>query len=181
MKLNKFLLSSAFAVMAFSTVVNAAPTITFEGEVTDQTCTPSINGQDNAIVLLPTVPSSELATVGDVTGLTPFTISVAKCTADATNALNITTKFLGRNVKNGNLVNTALTPTAATNVALQLTTDEKGETPVVLDGVTPVAGLVVEKGQTSGEHTFGVRYIAVDGAATAGKVTSIAEYTLSYL
>ncbi len=180
MKLNKILLSGAFAVMTFSTVVNAAPTITFQGEVTDQTCKATINGESNSTVLLPTVPSSELAATGKTTGQTPFTISITGC-AVSTGDLSIKTKFLGRAVVNGNMKNTASGANVAKNVALQLTTDAAGTAPVNLVNVTEVKGLVVKKGETQAEYTFGVRYIAVDGAATAGKVTSVAEYTLGYL
>ena len=181
MKLNKILLSGAFAVMTFSTVVNAAPTITFEGEVTEQTCKATINGESNSTVLLPTVPSSELAATGDKAGQTPFTISIKDCAVSNTGDLSIKTKFLGRAVVNGNMKNTASGANAAKNVALQLTTDAAGTAPVNLVNVTEVDGLVVKKGETQAEYTFGVRYIAVDGAATAGKVSSVAEYTLGYL
>lgn len=43
----------AAIALPFSTM--AAPTVTFQGEVTDQTCSVNINGQTNSVVLLPTV------------------------------------------------------------------------------------------------------------------------------
>lgn len=179
MQLNKIFPFGVLTAMTFSTFVHATPTITFEGEVAAQTCVPSINGQENAIVLLPVVPAADLATAGATTGLTPFTISIKDCAVSTTDAMNISTRFLGQGVVAGNLANTAVTNPAA-NVSLQLTTTAAGTTPIILNGVTAVEGLVLPVNESATEHTFGVQYIA-DGAATAGKVTGVAEYTLSYL
>ena len=156
----------------------AAPTVTFQGEVTDQTCKATINGQTDSTVLLPTVPATELASSGATTGLTPFSISVEDCSIDTADA-EISTKFLGHNVTaSGNLGNIA-TENPANNVSIQLTANADGTNPVTLNGITPVSGLVLEAGQTSATHQFGAKYYAED-AATAGAVTAVAEYTLSY-
>ena len=156
----------------------AAPTVTFQGEVTDQTCKATINGQTDSTVLLPTVPATELASSGATTGLTPFSISVEDCSIDTADA-EISTKFLGHNVTaSGNLGNIA-TDNPANNVSIQLTANADGTNPVTLNGITPVSGLVLEAGQTSATHQFGAKYYAED-AATAGAVTAVAEYTLSY-
>ncbi|MDP0573572.1 type 1 fimbrial protein, partial [Klebsiella pneumoniae] len=37
----------------------ATPTVTFQGEVTDQTCSVSINGQTSSVVMLPTVATTD--------------------------------------------------------------------------------------------------------------------------
>ena len=176
MKMNKLLLASV--PLMFSAAVFAAPTVTFQGEVTDQTCKATINGQSDSTVLLPTVPVSELNAEGMTTGLTPFTISVQDCQT-ATTDLQIATKFLGHNVTQlGNLGNIA-TANPANNVAIQLTANADGLNPVKLNGITTVPGLVLEAGATSATHQFGAQYYA-EGAATAGEVTAVAEYTLSY-
>ena len=178
MKLKTLLFATSCTVLC-STAAMATPIVTFQGEVTSQTCEPSIAGDTNATVLLPTVPSSALSAAGNTTGLTPFTIKVENCQVDTTD-INIGTKFLGHNVTAaGNLGNLA-TVNAATNVAIQLTTDDTGATPVVLNGVTNVPGLTLIKGESSAEHNFGAQYIAEGAAATAGAVTAVAEYTLSY-
>lgn len=159
-------------------LAQATPQVTFQGEVTAQTCQPSINGESNGIVLLPTVPTSELSASGSTTGLTPFTISISDCTVDTTD-LKIGTKFVGHSVTStGNLGNIA-TNNPAENVSIQLTQDAAGTTPVVLNGVTTVEGLTLKAGETSATHQFGARYYAED-AVTAGPVTAVAEYTLSY-
>ncbi|WP_456049174.1 fimbrial protein [Acinetobacter stercoris] len=158
----------------------ATPQVTFQGEVTTQTCQASINGESNGTVLLPTVSADQLATAGATTGLTPFTISVSGCTANPTDDLKISTKFLGHNTtQSGNLGNLAANDIAAKNVSIQLTTDSSGSVPVQLNGVTSVEGLVLNKGETTASHQFAARYFAED-AVTAGAVTAVAEYTLSY-
>ena len=177
MKLNKTFLTVIIG-LAIPMTSFAAPTVTFQGEVTSQTCKGIINGDTNSMVLLPTVPASELSSAGMKTGLTPFTISVSDCQVDTTD-VDITTNFLGHNVTTtGNLGNLA-TANPAENVSIQLTTNAAGNTPVVLNGITPVKGLVLATGQTSASHQFGAQYYAED-AATAGAVTAVAEYTLSY-
>lgn len=177
MKLNKLILVASLS-LALPVVALAAPTVTFQGEVTDQTCKASINGQTDSTVLLPTVPSAELSAAGMKTGLTPFSISVEDCQVDTAD-VEIATKFLGHNVTaTGNLGNIA-EANAAQNVSIQLTTDAAGQTPVKLNGVTAVNGLVLNAGETSATHQFGAQYYAED-AATAGAVTAVAEYTLSY-
>jgi len=168
------------AMAALPGVVFAAPTVTFQGEVTDQTCTVSINGETDGVVLLPTVSTAELAGGGDTAGLTPFTITLTGCTAPAGSDLNVTTNFLGHDVTaGGNLGNSAAG--GATNVAIQLTEEAAGTTPIVLNGITAVDGLVVLEGETTASYEFGAQYISEAGSATAGAVTAVVEYTISYL
>ena len=177
MKLTKLIMATTLS-LALPVAAMAAPTVTFQGEVTDQTCKATINGQTDSTVLLPTVPATELASSGATTGLTPFSISVEDCSIDTADA-EISTKFLGHNVTaSGNLGNIA-TDNPANNVSIQLTANADGTNPVTLNGITPVSGLVLEAGQTSATHQFGAKYYAED-AATAGAVTAVAEYTLSY-
>lgn len=177
MKIPAFVL----AVSLLPAVALAAPTVTFQGNVTAQTCQATINGETGSIVLMPTVAVGDLSGVGSTTGLTPFTISVSGCQAPAGANLNITTNFLGHNTTAaGNLGNSA-TNSPASNVAIQLTSDASGTTPIVLNGVTPVSGLVLQDGQTSASYQFAARYISEAGSAGAGAVTAVAEYTLGYL
>ncbi|WP_273818499.1 fimbrial protein [Providencia rettgeri] len=167
--------------VGISSLAIAAPQVTFMGEVTAQTCQPQINGETDSIILLPTVRSSELNTVGSKTGLTPFTINLTNCTAPTDSDLNIKTVFLGHNVTaKGNLGNIA-DSNAATNVELQLLDSEAGTNPIVLSGPTSVSGLVLKQGQTSADYKFAVQYFSEEGSATAGKVKGIVEYTVSYL
>ncbi len=162
----------------------AAPTVTFQGEVTDQTCSVNINGQTNSVVMLPTVSTSDFGTKlanGQKAGLTPFTVSISGCTAPAAD-LNIKTKFLGYDVdaSSGVLGNRA-TADAAVGYGIQLTASSDGTNPVVLSGATSVDGLVLKASETSASHDFGAQYYVVDAtSAQPGKITAVAEYTLSY-
>lgn len=83
----------AAIALPFSTM--AAPTVTFQGEVTDQTCSVNINGQTNSVVLLPTVAMADFGATladGQSAGQTPFTVSVSNCRAPtgADRAINTT-------------------------------------------------------------------------------------------
>lgn len=172
--------TALFTAIAFTFPISvfANTTLTFQGEVTSQTCKATINGQTNSTILLPTVSTAELSTAGAKAGLTPFTINIADCQSDAAD-LNVTTKFLGHNVtSNGNLGNTATT-NPAQNLAIQLTADAGGSTPIVLNGVTSATGLVLSANETTATHQFAAQYYA-EGPVTAGSITAIVEYTLSY-
>ncbi|MEF0731625.1 type 1 fimbrial protein, partial [Citrobacter freundii] len=69
----------------------------------------------------------------------------------------------------------------AQNVELQLLTDSAGTTPIDLRTGTPVAGITVAAGNTSGEHDFAVQYFSPNGGATAGTVVGTVQYAISYL
>ncbi|WP_338726327.1 fimbrial protein [Shewanella baltica] len=170
--LSILVLSALFGVNA-----QANNTITFLGEVSDQTCEVAINGNAaNPTVLLPTVSTAELATAGAVAGETPFTISVSGCTVNATKALPIKTVFVANNVTaGGNLGNTG----TATNVALQIL-DSVGGTGVNLTTGSTVDGLNIAAGANSASHDFAVQYISEAGSATAGRVVSAVQYAISY-
>ena len=162
----------------------ATPTVTFQGEVTDQTCKVEINGQSNSVVMLPTVSTKdfgETLTKGQIAGVTPFTVSVADCTAPAAD-LNIKTVFMGYEVDSatGVLGNRA-TENKAEGYGIQLSQTADGSKPIKLNGPTPVEGLVLAKDATGASIDFSAQYYVIDAAtAKAGKITAVAEYTLSY-
>lgn len=171
-------LSALVLTALFGANAHANNTITFLGEVSDQTCEVAVNGNaTNPVVLLPTVSTADLASVGAVAGETPFTLSVSGCTVNATDALPIKTVFVANNVTaSGNLVNTG----TATNVALQIL-DSVGGTGVNLTTVNTVDGLNVAAGASSASHDFAVQYISEAGTATAGTVVGVVQYAISYL
>ncbi|EEU9599667.1 TPA: fimbrial protein [Escherichia albertii] len=181
MKLTLRRLVTATAILTLPCFALAAPTIQFQGEVTDQTCNVNINGDTNSVVLLPTVKTSDLATNGESTGITPFTITLSNCSG-ITSTKTVTTNFLGHSVitPSGILGNTA-TGSAAKNVGIQLLeTADADPTAINLSGVTTAASTItLTSGENSGSHIFGARYYAT-GVASAGKVTAVAEYTVSY-
>ncbi|HHD7490236.1 TPA: fimbrial protein [Klebsiella oxytoca] len=162
----------------------ATPTVTFQGEVTDQTCSVSINGQTSPVVMLPTVATTDFGPTlanGQTAGLTPFTVSISDCTAPATD-INIATKFLGYDVDTGSgVLGNRATSDAAVGFGIQLTASSDGSNPVVLSGPTAVNGLVLKATKTEASYEFGARYYVVKATgANPGKITSVAEYTLSY-
>ena len=181
MKLTLKKIATLATVMALPCFAIAAPTVQFQGEVTDQTCEVNINGETNSTVLLPTVSMSELKESGAKAGITPFTITLSNC-GEVTTEKTITTNFLGHNVTSGVLGNTAEAgENSASNVGIQLLeTDTTGKDAIVLSGVTPSATtMTLAANASSVSHTFGAQYYAL-GTATAGKVTAVAEYTVSY-
>lgn len=181
-QLKKIVAILALGVLPCS--VFATPTVTFEGEVTDQTCSVNINGQTNSVVMLPTVATTDFGATlanGQKAGLTPFTVAISGCTAPTTD-LNINTKFMGYDVdaSTGVLGNRATTD-AAVGYGVQLTGSSDGTNPVTLSGPTNVSGLVLKKDETSASYDFGAQYYVINATgAQPGKITAVAEYTLSY-
>lgn len=169
------------AIAALPGAALAAPTITFQGEVSDQTCKVSVNGDTNSVVLLETVNLADFTANGAVGGETTFTVSVSDCERPSVNT-PINVNFLGYDVdqNSGVMGNRAAEATAAKGFGIQLL-DASGGGAVMLDGVTSVAGLELASGDDTASHDFAAQYYLIDSTiATAGAVTSVAEYTLSY-
>ncbi|OFC63220.1 fimbrial protein [Candidatus Erwinia dacicola] len=176
------------AAMMMSASAFSASTVTFQGEVTAQTCSISINSTTNAIVMMPTIPLSALYTasttttaVGNSEGLTPFTISVTGCISSAS-ALTMYPEFLGTSVDTTTfaLGNTATTD-AATGVGIALYSDATGTSQIDLNGVTRGAAMTLAANATSASATYSAKYMATSTTTTAGKVIGVAQYTINYL
>ncbi|WP_345842219.1 fimbrial protein [Shewanella algae] len=174
-------LTLAFAVsgalLGSSAAMAAGPnSITFQGEVTAETCEVTINGNAaNPVVLLPTVSEADLTAAGATAGETLFTLGVTGCSGAS--AISTTTKFVGNNVDtDGNLANTG----TATNVALQLL-DAPGGAAIDLNTDVAVTGVALAAGETEGSVDYAVQYISVAGGATAGTVAGSVQYAISYL
>jgi len=178
MKRQTHILLAATVLAAAPALSMAAGTITFKGNVTNQTCTVSVDNQPSPQVDLPEVSVNQLTAAGMTAGLKEFEVTVSGCTGHTT-ALNISTVFSGDAIQNGALKN-QLTD-GAQNVALQLLRDNtQSQTSVIdLNGTTSIPGLIVEAGQPSGSKIFAVRYLAT-GAATAGAVQSVVNYDITY-
>nr|WP_312978487.1 fimbrial protein [Atlantibacter sp.] len=163
---------------ACSVMADSANTITFRGEVTEQTCSVTVNGSAaRPVVLLPTVNKSELSDPADTAGLTTFTMGVSGCTTGPSD-MQLKTLFIGTNVTaSGNLANTG----DAQNVELQLMTDSTASMAIDLRAMQAVDGIVLRAGETAGEHDFAVQYFTPTGSATAGTVVSAVQYAISYL
>lgn len=173
-------LISIGALIAVSTISMSAAasdnTITFQGEVADNTCQVTVNGNAaSPVVLLPTVSVADFAQTGDVAGETSFTISVAGCAASGSD-VGLQTVFVPNGLSGDNMANNG----TATGVSLQLL-DAPGGAPVALvNGENAVPGLNLVAGETSASHDFAVQYHADEAIVAPGSVTSAVQYSVSY-
>lgn len=175
-KLSLALAASGLLLGSTAAMAAGPNTITFMGEVSDQTCEVEINGNAaNPVVLLPTATTAELTAAGSTAKETVFTLGVTGC--DGT-AFTSKTVFVGNTVDaNGNLTNVAAS--GAANVALQLLDAPSGAA-IDLNTSTPVAGVTLAAGETEGTVDYAVQYISVAGGATAGPVLGSVQYAVSY-
>jgi len=170
--------------LAGSAAHAALNTITFEGEVAAQTCKADINGETDAVVMLPVVSAQALNSGEKKAGLTPFTMTLTGCTAkDSDTAIKV--KFQALKVSAGkNLANTADT-SPAQNVAVLVTENKDGASPITFENnATATTGEVfkLEANKETTSHTFAAQYINdSDQNAVAGAVKATVSYTLSYL
>ncbi len=169
-------MSVLFTSQAFALSDN---TMSFQGEVTSETCSVTINGNSaKPLVLLPSVNATALATAGQTAGQATFDIGVSGCTGSTDAATKVSSVFVGNSVSTtGDLSNVATTD-AATNVNIQIL-DTKStaidfSSPFVADG-----DLTIAAGETSASATYTAQYVAT-GQATAGAVESTMQYAVSY-
>ncbi|MGQ8773425.1 fimbrial protein [Serratia sp. NA_112.1] len=184
MKISKL---SAVLALAVSTVgissfaAQAADgTITFNGKVTDQTCTISTPGGKDFTVTLPTVSASTLATQNSTAGRTPFAINLTQCSRG-----QVATYFEpGATVdfNSGRLNNQARTD-AATNVQIQLLGSNNQFLPILAAGANGAQQnsqwVTVANDAGSANLNYYAEYFATS-AAGAGDVTSSVQYTIIY-
>ncbi|WP_421569531.1 fimbrial protein [Stenotrophomonas sp. PD6] len=168
-------LASVLSAPAF-----AANTITFSGEVTDQTCAAVVNGGTDPVVVLDSVPLTDLnGAVGKSAGESAFTLTLTGCAASVVDE-HFTTLFQATNpTAGGNLTNTAAS--GASGVALQLLDGVAG-TPVNLAGGAAVSAgdIVLTAAQTSASHDYAVQYISEAATVTPGPVLGSVTYTIRY-
>ncbi|CAD5109399.1 fimbrial protein [Zestomonas carbonaria] len=176
--------AKALAVAAIITVPGialAANTITFNGEVTDQTCQAVVNGSTDPTVVLESVPASALnGGVGRTTGETTFTLQLTGCSAPSGADEHFTTLFQATNpTGSGHLANTAAS--GATGVALQLLDAPAGNPVNLAGGAAVEAGdIVLADGQTETTYDYAVQYVSEAATVTPGPVLSSVTYTLRY-
>lgn len=168
------------ALIAFSSaaMADSANTVQFKGEVSTQTCTVNINGDEvRPVVLLRTVAASKLATKGATAEETNFTVNVTGCTSAASDT-RIKTVFAGNNATtNGNLGNTG----DATKVSIQLL-DSDGTTPLsfAAGSTTTTSAMTLATGATSTSQELTARYYAEEAGVTAGSVNATAQFAITY-
>ena len=176
MTLNRAFLSALMASALFSTNALASDnTITFMGEVSDETCSISVNGSDaSPVVLLPTVTATEL-NANQVAGATTFDVGVSNCTGSSS-GVQISTVFVGNNISSatGNLGSTG----SATNVEIQILDTSDAEIDF-RSAFTGTGDLSLAANQTSASATYKALYYSA-GAATTGTVLASLQYAVSY-
>ncbi|MEI2266795.1 fimbrial protein [Erwinia sp. CGal63] len=177
MNMKKTLISTLSAIAAL-TAFNASAsdgTITFNGEVINQTCEVNPAGSSDFTVDLPAVATSQLATAGTTAGETPFTIDLANCdlTKDGAYAFfeaGGTVDENGRLINNGNATNVALELVDVNNKVIKAGDAQQAD--------SSSAAVIDANGNASLSYT--ARYYAT-GAATAGTVTTSVTYSIAYL
>ncbi|WP_322074886.1 fimbrial protein [Burkholderia cepacia] len=174
------------AALASQVVFAADGVISFTGAVTAQTCTIDGNGTGakNFTVALPAVSASALTSAGQTAGLTPFNISLTKCTPVGSDAGAI--KAVEAHFEMGPLVNPESGNLSldqikgvANNVEIQLLNSD-GKTAVNLGttGVTNVPAVPVGA-DGNAKLQFYAQYRAT-GVASAGSANSSVMYTIVY-
>ncbi|HDC4524625.1 fimbrial protein (plasmid) [Enterobacter kobei] len=154
-------------------------TITFNGELTANTCDVAIDGQSaDATVVLPTVGTNQLDTAAKTAGETGFMIGLNGCAG----VLNTASAFFepGASVDSvtGRLKNMNGT---ATNVSLQLVDASSPSKTVIQAGSQNQVTATTYKDVSSGSVSlpYNVRYYA-EGPASAGTVVSNVVYSIQY-
>ncbi|MCD9085942.1 fimbrial protein [Stenotrophomonas sp. SY1] len=176
---NVTLLAVLMATVAPLAAHAADGTITFTGNVTDQTCTVSSSGGNATFTVnLPTVSRTSLAAAGATAGQTPFAINLSQCSAG-----NVATYFepgASVDLSSGRLNNQAAS--GAGNVQIQLLGDNNQFLPVLAAGTGVAQGnsqWVSVAADGSANLNYSAEYYAT-GAATAGDVSTQVNYTIIY-
>ena len=177
-KIKKRFVALAIGTGLVSCIANSASdnTINFQGEVTDQTCSVTVNGNTTApVVLMPTVSTSDLSASGETAGQTTFTMGLTGCTANTSASTTVSTVFVGNNVSSaGNLGNTG----TASNVDVQIL-DTANTVIDLTDGYTASGDLTLATDATESSADYTAQYYAT-GASTAGTVAASLQYAVTY-
>lgn len=162
-------------------------TITFNGKITDITCTVQVNGGSaSSTVTLPTVSTTALKAINNTAGVTPFTVSLDGCQQNQTPYTGTTAKATvffepGASIDTaaGTLKNMATN--GAKLVDLQVLDGGVNGTPIHLGDAAQLTSnapvIIAKTGATT--IPYAVRYHAT-GATTAGAVTSSVVYDVVY-
>lgn len=177
----KLTLIGAVVASAVAGPALAANTISFSGEVTDQTCSAVINGSSDPVIILDSVSQADLnGAVGMFAGESAFTLSLTGCAAPSGSDQHFTTLFQAPNpTTSGNLTNTA--SAGASGVALQLLDAPGGARVDLAGGAAVSAGdIVLADGQTAVNYDYAVQYISEAATVTPGPVLGSVTYTVRY-
>ena len=175
------LFTAMAAALGATTVAKAASTgtITFNGELTANTCDVKVDGQNaDATVVLPTIGVNQLDAATKTAGETGFVLSLTNCSGTLTTASAFIQAGSSVDSVTGRLKNMSGT---ATNVSLQLLDASSPSRAVIQAGNQNQVTGTTYKDVSSGSANlpYAVRYYA-DGATTAGTVVSNVVYSLQY-
>lgn len=198
--MKKILLATAVSSLLIASAAQAADTavsggqVNFYGQVTDVSCTVSVDGQgSNASVYLAPISKSEFTTGTKDTLLRakPFTIDVSNCTPAAAEGQTKTigVEWIGGNLltgaSNGYLAN-QLEANGAENVQFGLSTTGTSSGDIIIPGDSSQSKATAQKitgndGSDVSRFTYYVGYITSNPTSvTAGQVASYATYQITY-
>lgn len=194
MKMNKYLLATAVSLALGSAAVQAADgTITFNGTVTASACTAiaSVTADSvatgspiSATLTLPPVTATTLnAASGTYAGQTPFSIQLTGCeaTASLNNVRALFTTAAAASSDAYVMANTAAaTPAANVGIAIM---QANGTTQIdVNGGPARDPGLALPAISSPGPVTLNYQaaYKSLSTGVTAGNVTGVADFVISY-
>lgn len=179
----KKLTIAASLIAVFGTVGMAQAastgTITFNGELTANTCDVTIDGQPtDATVILPTVSVNQLEAAGRTAGASTFSMELSNCAGSLPTASAFFEAGVSVDSVTGRLLN--LSGTAA-NVSLQLLDGSSPAQEVIKVGSQDQITGTTYKDISGGSATlpYIVRYFA-EAPTTAGTVVSNVVYSIQY-
>ncbi|MBL5825928.1 fimbrial protein [Serratia fonticola] len=179
--MNKLVVAgSVVAALAAINVANASDgTITFNGNLTANTCDVVVDGQtSNATIVLPTVSTKQLATAATTAGRTGFVMALKNCTGSLKTASAYFEAGVSVDPISGRLKN--MTGTAS-NVALQLRDGTSSSMATIQAGNANqiLNASYVDVSTGTANLPYAVEYYAL-GATTAGTVVSNVVYSIQY-
>lgn len=175
------IVASLIAVFGTVGMAQAASTgtITFNGELTANTCDVVVDGQQaDATVILPTVSTSQLQIATRTAGDTGFVMALSNCAGTLETASAFFQAGASVDAVTGRLLNTT---GGATNVSLQLLDASSPNQAVIKAGSQDQVTAMTYQSVTSGSATlpYIVRYYA-EAPTTAGTVVSNVVYSIQY-
>ena len=173
----------ALAVLVAATATSAAMasdgTINFNGELKAETCVVAVNGDGvtGTVVTLPTLPTSVLASTGQVAGQTGFNIQLSQCSAALKTAAAYFEAGSTVDPLTGNLRNSG----GAGNVQLQLVDATNGNAIKAGDigQVASTSRVDIDAASLTADLPYAVQYFA-ESATAPGTVISSVTYSINY-
>jgi len=178
-KMKKKLLGSIIALTVSAVALPAMAgvgTITINGKLTQSTCTVNVNGgTPDAVITLPQLSTSELATAGTTAGETAFTMNLTNCDPAEGSVRAYFEHGPTVDATSGRLNNT--NAAGAKNVQVELLDSKSNSLHVgnTSQRNNPATALV----NGAADLVYTARYYAT-GASTAGELATSVTYSIDY-